>query len=537
MRPVAFLSLLVVSIALTAQESPQRFNFEVKPGKLTGSDTYTISKTAEGYIVAGTGVMKTAPQSEVAITHSEELGPAWDFKQYKFSAKMNGDAQNVDAVRKGDSIAMKAEVRGQTVPKEAAWKPNIIILDNFIAAHYQVLLNALAAAKPTPSEWPLIIPQRLASAVGKLDAKTDSGSGTLDGKPIATRTYNLELGGSLIRITADASNNQLMQVQVPLQQFFMTREGFVAAPEQATVAKSNCTESDVTFQSGTLKVPATLCTPKNLAPGAHFPVVVMVHGSGPHDRDETIGPNKPFKEIAEGLAANGIGSLRYDKRTFFAKDSFTPDSTIADETVDDAVAAMSAAAKAPGVDPKRVYLLGHSLGGMMAPFIAQRSPETHGVILMAAAAVPLDQTIERQMATQLKATGTPQDVVDQQIQQLKQQFADIRAGKTTGSAMVFGAPAHYWTDLFQHDTPAALKTLNVPVLVLQAGKDIQVVNVDFDLIQSALAGKRAEFKEFPDLNHLMIPVEGPSTGAEYGKPGHVSEAVIKTIADWIAKTK
>jgi hypothetical protein len=372
--------------------------------------------------------------------------------------------------------------------------------------------------------------------VAKLDAKIDSSSGTLDGKPIAVKTYNLELGGSLIRITADA-NNQLMRLEVPLQQFEMTRDGFVPATQAPARATSNCVESDASFQSGNLKVPATLCRPRNLAAEAHFPVVVMVHGSGPHDRDETVGPNKPFLDIAEGLAASGIGSLRYDKRTYFAKDSFTPNSTIADETVDDAVAAMNAASKLPGVDPKRVYLLGHSLGGMMAPFISEKAPETRGVILMAAAAVPLDQTIERQLAAQLKATGVPQADGDKQITQLKQQFADIRSGKTSGTVMVFGAPAHYWADLFQHDTPAELKKLTVPVLVLQAGKDIQVVKADFDLIQSALAGKQAEFKVFPEINHLMIPVEGASTGAEYGKPGHVDGAVIKAIADWVAKTK
>jgi uncharacterized protein len=535
MRQVAFLFTLAISISLFGQEVPQTFKFEVKPAKITGSDTYTIAKTSDGYRVAGTAEMNSS-QGAIVMTHAEELGPAWDFKQYKFSAKVNSDVQNVSAVRKGESIAMTAEVRGLSIPKEAAWKANTVVLDNFIAAHYQVLLNAIAAAKPVPTEWQVVVPQRLNAAAGKLDPKVESGSGTLDGKPVTVKTYNLELGGSLIRITSDA-NNQLMRVQVPLQQFVMKREGFVPAPEKSADTASNCSESDASFQSGTLKVPATLCTPKGLSAGTRFPVVVMVHGSGPHDRDETIGPNKPFKDIAEGLAGSGIGSLRYDKRTFFAKDSFTPESTIADETVNDAVAAVSAASKAPGVDPKRVFLLGHSLGGMMAPSIAEHAPETHGVILMAAAAIPLDQTIERQLSAQLKATGVPQAEIDKQVQQMKQQFADIRAGKTTGTVTVFGAPAQYWSGIFQHDMATDLKKLNLPVLVLQGGKDIQVVQADYDLIHTALAGKQAEFKVFPDLNHLMIAIEGPSTGAEYGKPGHVDNALIKTIADWVSKTK
>ena len=529
---IFLLSLALVSMA---QEVPQTFKFEVKLAKITGTDVYTISKAADGYRVAGTTDM-TTPQGAVKITHSEQLGPAWDFKQYTFSAIVNGDTQKVEAVRKGDSISMSAEIRGQVIPREAPWKPNTVVLDNFIGAHCQVLLHAIAAAKLGTTEWPLIVPQRLTSAIAKLDPKVVGGTGTLDGKPVSLKTYTLELGGTLILISAD-SDGKLMRAQVPLQQFDMLREGFVPAQEKKLESASLCTESDASFQSGNLKVPATLCTPKKLPGHEHFPVVVMVHGSGPHDRDETVGPNKVFKDLAEGLAANGIGSLRYDKRTFFAKDAITPNSTISDETIDDAVAAMGAAAKLQGVDAKRVYLLGHSLGGMMAPFIAERAPDTRGVILMAAAAMPLDQTIERQLEAQLKATGAPQTDIDRQVQQLKQQFADVRSGKMTGTAVVFGATAHYWADLFKHDTPAELKKLNLPFLVLQAGKDIQVVQADYDLIRSALAGKHAEFKVFPDLNHLMIPIEGVSTGAEYAKPGHVDDAVSKTIADWITKIR
>ncbi len=158
-----------------------------------------------------------------------------------------------------------------------------------------------------------------------------------------------------------------------------------------------------------------------------------------------------------------------------------------------------------------------------------------GVILMAAMTMPMDETIERQIAKQLQLLGTPQAEIDQKVGQIKQQFDEIKSGKVPPSQTVFSAPAAYWADILKRDPAEEAKKLTVPVLVLQGGKDIQVVKADYDRLQSALAGKKAEFKWFPDLNHLFMPVQGDSTGAEYAKPNHVAPEVMKTISDWIAQ--
>lgn len=539
MRRFALLSVLILSITALAQDAQQKFHFTIKSANISGTDVFTITKTESGFHVAGTATVNS-PGHQNVLTHSQDLDPAWALKEYRLTLTVGNDpqhpnVQNVDVLRKDDSITLTVDANGQLVPKDLPWKPNTIVLDNFILAHYQVLLNAVAAAGANvPADWQVLVPQRIAALSAKLVAKPDPGTGTLDGKAVTTKLYSLEIGSSLIEITAD-SNNQLMRMQVPLQNFDALRDGFVPAPQAPSPFPTACVDTPADFPSGTFTVPATLCMPKDRKPGTKFPIVVFVHGSGPQDRDETIGPNKPFKDIAEGLAAAGIGSLRYDKRTVFAPKSITAKATVEDETILDAVAAMGAASKEPGADPARVFLLGHSLGGMLAPYIAQRAPGTHGVILMAAAAVPLDQTIERQVAAQMKIAGSSQADIDKRIEQFKQQFTQIREGKMTGSATVFGAPAHYWADLLRRDIPAEMKKIEVPVLVLQGGKDIQVSQQDFDLIKAALAGKKAEFKLFPNLNHLMMPIEGESTGAEYGKPGHVDPEVVKTITDWIAK--
>lgn len=529
-----FLSLLLLLAAssMFAQDAKNRFRLELKAANLSGSDEYTITKTPTGYRVSGNTVIK-APNGVTEFTHSEEVGPDWNLVSYKLDAKTSGPSQSVELTRIQDHIAASARAGEQTIPRQLLWKPNTLVLDNFIAAHFQVLLNAIAASTPEKaSEWNLIVAQRMTAATGKVSPTTEAAEGTLVGKQIHLKKYSLEIGGLLVEIWADAANNQFMRAYIPLQQFDISREGFeLVIPKAAEVASSSCSERDASFMSGTLKVPATFCLPKMEKPGTKLPIVVMVHGSGAHDRDETIGPNKPFRDLAEGLAAKGIASLRYEKRTYFAKETFTPGSTVEDEVIADAVAALNAAAKLPEAGP--VFLLGHSLGASMSPFIANRCDKLDGIILMAAAAIPLDETMERQTAQQMKLAGLPPGEIEARVNDLKQKFAEVRSGNLTGGELVAGAPAHYWADLLSRDVSAELKKVKAPVLVLQGGKDIQVVRADYDLVTKALAGKQAQFEWLPGLNHLFMTVEGDSTGAEYGKPGHVSSEAIMIMTKWI----
>ena len=126
--------------------------------------------------------------------------------------------------------------------------------------------------------------------------------------------------------------------------------------------------------------------------------MVLVHGSSPQDMDETVIGNKPFRDLAEGLAERGVATLRYDKRTkvYGAKSEVK---TLADETIDDAVSAARLCAKQPKVDARRVFVLGHSLGGYAAPRIAQAGGGAiRGMIVLAGTSRPLAVVIDEQIA-------------------------------------------------------------------------------------------------------------------------------------------
>jgi alpha-beta hydrolase superfamily lysophospholipase len=307
-------------------------------------------------------------------------------------------------------------------------------------------------------------------------------------------------------------------------------------PAYATPA--SYTENELTVGLADWALPATLDMPVGAGP---FPALLLVHGSGPNDRDETILGNKPFKDLALGLASRGIAVLRYDKRTKVYPGRLTGAAafTVKQEVIDDALAAVKTLRGQPRIDPARVYVLGHSLGGMLIPRIAAGDASLAGVIVMAGAARPLEQAIVEQTEYIANADGkiTPQEQT--QIDEARKLAAAVRAltaEDAKSPTPIFGAPASYWLDLRGYDAPTAARNVTQPILVLQGERDYQVTMDEFARWKSALAGRSdVTFHSYPSLNHLFISGAGKSLPAEYETSGHVDESVIRDIADWIRK--
>jgi len=276
-------------------------------------------------------------------------------------------------------------------------------------------------------------------------------------------------------------------------------------------------ERDLTIGDGPWKLPGTLTVPSS--GGGAVPAVVLVHGSGPLDRDETVGANKPFRDLAEGLASRGIAVLRYEKRTkvYASRMGAMKDLTVQQETIEDGVKAAALLRQQPEVASRRVFLLGHSLGGYVAPRIAQQDPRLAGLILMAANARPLDEVLADQLQW-MGLTGTELDKAKARILE--------------------ALPASYTNDLNTYDPAEESKNLSIPMLILQGERDYQVRMKDFNLWKAALAGRwNATLRSFPTLNHLFIAGEGKSVPAEYAQAGHVDGEVIEQIASWVARAR
>ena len=272
------------------------------------------------------------------------------------------------------------------------------------------------------------------------------------------------------------------------------------------------------------KLPATLTMPKGDGP---FPAVVLVHGSGPEDRDETILGAKVFRDLAEGLSSHGVAVLRYVKRTkqYPQQCAADPKFTTNQETVDDALQAAVLLRTQPRIDPARVFVLGHSQGGYLAPRIMKRDLKLAGFIVLAGNVRPLEELIIEQSLYIASLKGTLSAPEQAELDAIKKNpLAESHL------------PEPYLADLRNYHPDLEAASLDMPMLILQGERDYQVTMKDFSLWRAALASHRnVTFHSYPKLNHLFIAGEGKPSPDEYTKPGHVDEQVILDIAHWVQR--
>lgn len=301
---------------------------------------------------------------------------------------------------------------------------------------------------------------------------------------------------------------------------------------------SSFSEREVTVGNGDWELPGTLTVPNGPGP---FPAVVLVHGSGPNNRDEGGGACAPFKDLAWGLATRGIAVLRYDKRTLVYRDRIAESEgmiTVEEEAVDDAVAAAELLLSTPEADPSRLFVLGHSLGGMLIPRIAQACPWARGFIVMAGPARPFEDLIYEQTEYILGLDGEMDPRDQANLAGLRQAVSRVKdpalSPETPGNLLPLGGSGKWWISVRDIQPAQEARAITRPLLILQGERDYQVTMEDFSIWRQVLAdAPNVTFISYPDLNHLFFTGTGKSTPQEYGQPGHVSGQVVEDIARFI----
>ena len=301
--------------------------------------------------------------------------------------------------------------------------------------------------------------------------------------------------------------------------------------------KEKMLERDVTVGADGFKLPGTLTLPVGKR---KVPVVIFVHGSGPQDRDETVGPNKPFRDLAWGLAERGIATLRYEKRTKAYGAACVPEGREIDydtESVDDAVAIAAWAKTLPEVDSDSIYVLGHSLGATLAPRIAEQADGLAGIILVAALARPFEDAIVEQV-TYISSLKDSSDSAKKQIAEIKKQADNTKKLGTSEFddkiPLLLDIPRSYWEFANAYKPVEVAVKLTLPMLILQGERDYQVTMEDFGLWRfGLLRNKNAFFKSYPKLNHILQEGSGKATPFEYERESPVVGYVMDDIASFI----
>ena len=275
------------------------------------------------------------------------------------------------------------------------------------------------------------------------------------------------------------------------------------------------------------------------------PAVVLVHGSGSSNMDEKVMKLTPFKDLAEGLARHGIASIRYDKRSFAHPFKLLREKeplTVRQETIEDAVLAAELLRKDPRIDHDRVFIIGHSMGAMLAPRIDAEGGNFRGLILLAGTPRKIEEVLREQVDEQMRSMNKfLRALAGKQVKKLLAGFeglyglSDEEAKKKKYGG---GATMYYFKEMGEHAAPMYLQNTDKPMLILQGEKDFQVkADVDFAAYK-ALLGERENvtFKLYPNLNHVFVPsvyFDISKAKQEYSVEQHIGEEVIGDIAGWI----
>jgi dienelactone hydrolase len=375
---------------------------------------------------------------------------------------------------------------------------------------------------------------------------------------IPAEEISLRMASMTIRLVVAKEENWVLQAAVPskgirfeLRELRRDEEYLYRSEPAERLGPPGLREVDIPFENDGLKFVGTLCVPRERgqggdgmagvdAGGGPFPTVLLLQGSGPLDRDGTIGPNTPIRDIAHGLAQRGVASFRFDKRTYlYAQQIDIRELTLDDELIRDAEAALRLLVEQPEVRADALFVLGHSLGGTAALLLEPPPPGLRGVVLMATKGRLFAEVLRSQieyLAGLGRKSGEMPPEEEERTRATLEKLDALEAGVLPKDEVVLGMPVSYIEDVDRRDIAYGASRLGAPILILQGGKDYQVTEEDARILERwfldvGVPGATATI--FPELGHLFMPVKGEPGPDAYRWPGRVDGEVVDLVASWV----
>ena len=427
-------------------------------------------------------------------------------------------------------------------------KRPLFLLDNNMIDHWEILLKAIPLKDSVTFHAFALAPTVL--KLLEMDI-TPLGKDTVHvgKKIISSRKIRIKFAGIQATAWVNDSSRELLKLSIPQQSFVTWRTPtpirFSPAEKDSLLKKFKAQKSpskssaypskEVGFLSDSIRLAGTLTLPSQKR-ARKFPAVLFLAGSGALDRDENseaIHINF-FPQLADTLTPNGFVTLRYDKRgTGQSGGNFK--TTDVRALLKDARAALRFLKQQPQVDSTRVAVLGHSEGAILGLMLASSGTPMGGLVMMAGTARNMEDVVLDQIAYLLKLQGKSETEIMQKLREEKEFFRKVKEGKLTG--FTAQGNSDWWREHLQFNPLKAVCNVKAPLLILNGGKDYQVL-AEKDarpLYQKAKScGVDATLKIYPGLDHLFEPVEGKSTPKKYLKPGRKIPPQVKAdIVRWL----
>jgi pimeloyl-ACP methyl ester carboxylesterase len=510
-------------------------------GAPIGSEQVALSRTATGWTIVSTGRLG-APIDVVARRLQVRYTPEWRPLEFTLDGTVRGQPQTVRTVVDGTIAKTESVVAGQRTEKSDTIDPSaLLFLPATFFGPYEALAARLKTAAPGSEIPAYLVPQTsITIRAGESSAEQIQTSARV----VSARRTRIALLLPGAQIDADLWTDdagRMIRFSVPAQSLEVVRED-IAAVSSRSVSISRPNDEQVKIPSNGFSLAATLSRPAQ-ASDARLPAVLLVGGSGPTDRDSVAFGIPILGQIAGALAEAGFIVVRYDKRGIGQSGGRAESASLADYAEDvRAVVKMLAGRK--DVDPKRIAVIGHSEGGLVALMAAAKDKRIAAIGLVATPGVTgADVVLAQQQRLLNRMTLTPEE------KQMK-----VEAQKKIHEAVITGKGIELlppdvrrsvdnaeFQSLLISDPAKLVADVRQPLLIVQGGLDTQVEPQNADRLEaSARARKNAppvEVVKVPTVNHLLVPA---TTGEadEYGtlKDKQVSPLVTDAVATWLKKT-